>query len=345
MDLSPNISKPKIPLPAYHILGWLLYFNNDIIELFTEEQNINSLSLMFSYQLILMLIFYGFMYLIWPHTFQPGRYVWALPGLVIGVIVFILLRYFIQEMIFPILLNGYSNYGDHLSFWYFAKDNIRRPFVIIFLSGIIYLLMDQWKKDQQRQELEQAKTEAELALLRSQINPHFLFNMLSYLHVEAFRTDSKLANSILQLSGLLRYATQKSLENKAQLSHEIEHLTNYLQLMQKRFGEKCYVEFLVNGLVGKQRIEPLLFLPFVENAFKHGIYTNPDSPIQIELHIDNGSIGFTCKNKINHHQKDPGNGIGIQNVKKRLELLYPNRHHLAIHSNHNYFSIDLSIET
>lgn len=342
MNSNASISKRKIPFYVYHLAGWLFYFNEDIIELFTEKQNVYSLSLMVSYQIILILIFYGFLKVIWPRTLQPGRYLWAFPGLLFGVICFILLRYFIQEMVFPAFL-GFSNYNDSLSFGYYIKDNFRRPFELIFLCGIIYLLMDQWKKDKRSQILEKAKIEAELALLRSQINPHFLFNMLGYLHTEAFLADKKLAGSILQLSNLLRYTTQKSLENKASLSQEIEHLTNYLDLMGKRFGEKCYINLQIEGLVAEQRIEPFLFLPFVENAFKHGIYTDPTNAIQVELFIQNGQVTFSCNNKINHHQKDPGSGIGIQNVRKRLELLYPGNHNLEIKKEQDHFFVALDL--
>lgn len=328
------------PVYVYHIIGWLVYFFEDIIELIIEPWTTKSLALTFSGQLIALIVFYGFFWFIWPRTFQPGKYFWAIPGLLLGMLGFTFLRYFIQEMVFPAFL-GFSNYRDNLSFWYYFGDNFRRPLRLIFLSGVIYLLIDQWQKEKRNRQLESAKIDAELALLRSQVNPHFLFNMLNYVYTEAFMVDKKLANSVLQLSGLLRYGTQNSLKNKTTLQREVAHLQDYIDLMRKRFGDRCHLDFIVQGQVGEQPVEPLLFLPFVENAFKHGIYTQPEYPIQVTLEVNAKQLHFRCKNLINQHQKDEGSGIGIQNVQKRLQLLYPDQYQLKIEEENNVFNVDL----
>lgn len=265
------------------------------------------------------------------------------PGFIFGLLFFMVFRYFIQEMMMPFFF-GFSNYALDLTPWIYINDNFWRPFQLILLSSAVFLFVDKLEKDRRNQQLEANKTEAQLAFLRSQINPHFLFNMLSYLYSKAYLKDKDLAHSILQLSDLLRYSTQKKEKKGALLSEEIRHLENYLDLYRKRFGNRCFVNYQCQGEINRQRIEPLIFQPFIENAFKHGIYTNESTPIVIDFQIEENHLKFYCKNKINQHVKDKGNGIGLENVKQRLILLYPNSHQLTIAKEDGYFSVQLNIQ-
>ena len=250
-------------------------------------------------------------------------------------------RYVLEEILFPLIF-GFDNY--YIEGFFYIDDNFFRGFQMIIFSLAVYLFVDRFTRDKRREKEERIKSEAELSFLRSQINPHFLFNMLNYLHTEAYLKDEQLADSILQLSELLRYSTQKSNSNGALLQDELHHLRNYIELYKKRFGEACYVEYAQQGDPTDQRIEPLLFIPFVENAFKHGIYTDPKIPIRISVDVDEKRVRFACQNKISTHQKDKVSGIGLENVRQRLELIYPGRHTCQVASTNDIFTADLSVQ-
>lgn len=337
------IKKRAFLEPFLHVIGWLIYFSGDFDWFFKNEWEQEDLIVEFSECLVYISTFYLFYYLTWPFCFQKRRYFTAVPGVILGLIFFMVFRYFIQEMMMPFFF-GFSNYVMELTPWIYIKDNFWRPFQLILWSSAIYLLVDKLEKDKRNQQLENSKTEAQLAFLRSQINPHFLFNMLSYLHTKAYLKDEDLAHSILQLSDLLRYSTEKKDEKGAKLSEEMRHLENYLDLYRKRFGTRCFVDYQVDGTIENQQIEPLIFQPFIENAFKHGVYTDEKTPVVINFKIDKNRLAFVCKNKINEHTRDKGNGIGLENVRQRLQLLYPNDHELKLENVEGYFSVFLTIQ-
>ena len=339
----PNFFKTRVGIITLHVLGWIIYFLRDIIDYFVEPFDFELTCLSISFYFLIVSTFYLFYNWVWPKFLKPGKYYRIIPGIIGGLAYFIGGRYLIQEVIFPATL-GFGNYYIELDFFFYVDDNWWRAFQIIVYSAVIYLLVDKVNADKKRSSTEKAKSEAELSFLRSQINPHFLFNMLNYLHTEAYMKDEKLANSILQLSDLLRYSTQKSNHLGATLEDEIYHLKNYIELYKKRFGENCYLNYSQAGKPDGQRVEPLLFIPFVENAFKHGVYTDKNVPIVVDININGQKIDFRCSNKVNQQNKDKGSGVGLQNVKQRLELIYPEKHQLNINKTNDTFTVDLSIQ-
>lgn len=327
-----------------HVAAWVLYFNETIMWYTkTPDWDYQDILLSISEISIYIGIFYLFFSFIWPLCFKPGKYWLIIPGVILGFSAFIFARYLVEEVAFEIFF-GFSNYRDDLSFWFYINDNYWRPLQLSLFSGVIYLLVERVKRERRNNALEQAKQEAELSLLRSQINPHFLFNMLGYLHTEAYLIDKNLANSIVQFSDLLRYSNEKSISEVSTVKEEINHLETYLDLMKKRFGENCFVEYQCTGQKTLQKIEPMLLMPFAENAFKHGIYNDPENPIVIKIKLEDNTLFFLCKNKINSHQKDEGSGIGVNNVKHRLNLIYPNQHELKITESDSIFEVNLKLE-
>ena len=337
----PAFFKTKLGIFLLHLLVWCIYYIRDIYGYFVNPTDLQEVLLDLSYYGLLISSFYLFYYWVWPNILRPGKYLMVIPGILAGFVYFIGGRYLIQEIIYPAIF-GFGNYYDP-TFFFYIGDNYFRVFQMIIYSLVIFLFVAKFTSDKKKEQRATAKSEAELSFLRSQINPHFLFNMLNYLHTEAYVKDEKLADSILQLSDLLRYSTQKSNKLGAKLEDEIYHLKNYIQLYKKRFGDKCYVQYEQTGESGTKRVEPLLFIPFVENAFKHGIYTQAESPIKINVDVEKDVVKFSCSNKINRSQKDKGSGIGLENVRQRLELLYPNKHELSTDKKNDRFSVKLSI--
>jgi hypothetical protein len=205
-----------------------------------------------------------------------------------------------------------------------------------------------WSSEQQRQQLVLDKKQAELNLLRNQLQPHFLFNALNNLLALVDQKQTPLlATSFDRLSQLLRYVIDESRVDSATIGKEIIFIQNYAALQLLRFepGEVDF-DLKITGTHNEQAIEPGLFIPFVENAFKHG--TEPESPAKIAVTFDiekPGEIIFTIKNKvIDIHQDSKRTSTGIRSTKERLELIYPRKHTLEIDTN-EYFKVVLKITT
>jgi len=202
-----------------------------------------------------------------------------------------------------------------------------------------------YEESQKSTELEKTNLRAELSNLKKQINPHFLFNSLNNIYIMSKEKSDKTPETILQISDLMRYQTYDAAKEKVKLSKEIEFLDNYLKLEQIR-RDHLEVKSSVVGNVETILIEPLLFLPFVENACKYSAKTDGTKE---EIHInwtkDDTYLNFSIDNEKGHiPHKTENSGFGLDNVQKRLELLYPNMHILNITESDSLYSVDLRIE-
>ena len=210
--------------------------------------------------------------------------------------------------------------------------------------GFIVYLMAQEKA---RQEERQERLQSEVSFLRSQISPHFIFNLLNSI-VYLIRIKSERAESVtFQLSELMRYMLYESGDAQVPLDQEIAYLENYVELQKIRFDEDVDIRLRVDGAPSGQVIEPMLLIPFVENAFKHGVGLVQDPFIDIVLRISERELDFSISNKIapeSAEDKDQASGIGLRNVTRRLELLYPDKHQLEIWQADGLFSIHLSLK-
>ncbi|MEZ5040535.1 MAG: histidine kinase [Saprospiraceae bacterium] len=207
---------------------------------------------------------------------------------------------------------------------------------------ILYLISQEKAKAEEQRE----KLKSELSFLRSQISPHFIFNILNSI-VYLIRSKSDQAEPVtIKLSSLMRYMLYSSGEEQVPLSKELEYLQNYIELQKIRFEEDVTIKFELKGQVGVQLIEPMLLIPFVENAFKHGVGMIVDPVIDIVAQVDEKNLHFWVRNKKNKdrtEEKDASSGIGLPNVLRRLELLYPSHHQVAIEQDDDWFSAHLHI--
>lgn len=188
---------------------------------------------------------------------------------------------------------------------------------------------------------------SELKFLRSQVSPHFLFNVLNNLVSMARHKSDQLEPSLIKLSGLMRYMLYESEGKKVGVANEIEHLKSYIELQKLRFEEDVKITADIQYDESYSlTIEPLLLIPFVENAFKHGVTLVHDPFIRIALRITGHTIHFTVENKFGEENlsKDSNSGIGLANVKARLNLLYPDAYRLLVETRDNVFSVHLSLQ-
>lgn len=200
-------------------------------------------------------------------------------------------------------------------------------------------------QERRRQELENEVTNAQLQTLKYQINPHFLFNSLNFLYAQALPLSDNLARGTLLLSEIMRYGLQESVEEtKVPLDQEVRHLQNFVEFNQLRFANRLHVDFRVEGTLGFRRIMPLLLITFVENAFKYGELHDAQHPLEIRLTVDSERLHFFVRNKKRHGPKEHSTGIGLENIRNRLSLAYPDRHTLTLHDDPTTYTAELRIE-
>ncbi len=219
------------------------------------------------------------------------------------------------------------------------------PFVFtVAVSGAYKAISDKTKSDMWIREKQSEHLKTELSFLRSQISPHFLFNVLNNIAALIRMKSNDLEPTVMKLSSLMQYMLYETDEEKVVVKSEVDYLQAYIDLQQQRYGNELELQVLFDIPEEWHTIEPMLLIPFVENAFKHGgMLQHPE--IYISLKVNNNELHFTVKNKFEDTTaiKDKTSGIGLSNVKRRLELLYPGKHVLRMDNQSGWFIIDLLI--
>jgi len=214
-------------------------------------------------------------------------------------------------------------------------------FVILLLSSSIRLTREWYKNEKQTHIMAKEKLTSELSFLKSQVNPHFLFNTLNGIYSLANKKSDKTAGAIVKLSELMRHMLYESEKEFISLEKEIEYLKNYIDLQKLRLSKEAKINFNIHGDTNNKKIEPMLLIPFIENAFKHGVDAN-GADIIIELSISENNLHFRVNNRISESkEKDDNKGIGLSNIIKQLNHLYPGNHTLNIEEKNGYFLIEL----
>jgi len=220
--------------------------------------------------------------------------------------------------------------------------------IVVSASTILKIISDWLRQQRDMRDMMTQNMQSELNFLRSQINPHFLFNTLNSLYALSLKKDDKAPHIVLQLSDMMRYMLYESNVEKVPIEKEIAYIKNYLELEKLRHGPNVKIEFELGGDFTDLKITPLLFIPFIENCFKHGVNKSLDlSFVIIRLEAENSKIQFSIKNNkpsddFKIPQDDVG-GIGLSNIRRRLKLLYPSKHHLEIRETAEEFIVNLTL--
>lgn len=188
------------------------------------------------------------------------------------------------------------------------------------------------------------KFNAELCLLKAQINQHFLFNTLNNIYSFIIAKDDRAAQAVINLTGFMRYVIRNAKEEKIPLQEELDYITHYVELQRYRAVSKAHIDFMLNGLAEDRKIAPLMLITFIENAFKYGLSPEVDSLVWVDITINGNELCLTTYNKKARQAfPDISSGIGIANTRDRLRLLYPDRHRLVIKDDDNSFLVNLII--
>ncbi len=231
---------------------------------------------------------------------------------------------------------------DHFE-WRMVYNMIGILVLVLFVSSALKVAGDSFTRRQQEKD-------AELKLLKAQLNPHFLFNTLNNLYGLSVVKSDKLPNLMLKLSDLLRYSLYETKETYVPLEKEITYLENYMSLEKIRLEDTIDIQFEISGDLSSKKIAPMLLLVFVENAFKHlSVSKDKKSKVIVSLHEENNKLIFKCDNTIDTTGLNLDNiekgksGIGLQNVKKRLAIMYPEKHQLTINNSANEYRVLLTL--
>jgi sensor histidine kinase YesM len=220
-------------------------------------------------------------------------------------------------------------------------------FIVIFVSSLGFAF-ERFELESKQKALENERLSAEINFLKAQINPHFLFNTLNNLYYLAYTQSENTTEVISKLSQMMRYMIYESNHDRVRLSQEIEYMENYISLEKLRLNNNIPIHFHIHGTHREVMVAPLILITFLENAFKHGAGNNlSDAWIEIGLEIQEHSILFQIKNSKPEKMKiiqPEKSGIGLQNVKRRLELTYPEKYKLLTQDEPQFYSIELTLD-
>lgn len=218
--------------------------------------------------------------------------------------------------------------------------------IIIFLAVIFRKFSDSIRLEQEKQALLLQNTQSELALLKMQVSPHFLFNTLNNIDYLVTFDIEKASGSIAKLGAILRYMIYDAEVEKIALEKELKHIEDYIDLLRLRTLGDNYLQYQLNGQPGQLRIAPMLFLPLIENAYKHSAAKEGENIISIDIRIQKSNLQFVISNEYDTYRKPTNKtgGLGLNIVKRRLELIYPDRHSLTITKDNKRFKVELTLE-
>ncbi|WP_242527874.1 sensor histidine kinase [Allomuricauda sp. CAU 1633] len=216
----------------------------------------------------------------------------------------------------------------------------------IFVSAFLRVYLEWRKNEDLRKKVENEKVSSELQFLKTQLNPHFLFNSLNAIYSLTVKNSRTASDAIISLSELMRYMLYETDKEMVPLGKELEYIKNYVQLQRLRLSDSANVNLKISGEYKGKEIPPVLFISFIENAFKYGTDYEGKTYVDINFTIANNSIHFRVENKIGVQRKeDPNSGVGLENIKNRLKLLYPDSHRLHISDDGETFVVDMTLDT
>ena len=339
------ISNKKLSL-LIHIGAWCIMILPTLALTFDDQNDFNhDRFIIYAFNtLFTILNFYLFFSFIIPQLYDRNRIL----ILIIISILFLIFYPLLQYEIFAYLRDHVNIRWIRLKFRdYFLSQAYTTT---VLYTGLAYMskFTIRWVKDKQKQaDLINQNQTSELALLRSQINPHFLFNTLNNIYSLVLKKSEKAPEAMMKLSEIMRYMLYETNSDKVPLEKEIIYLESYIELLELRIKQKNFIDFKVVGDPVGQKIAPMLLVPFVENAFKHCDKKVESPGIKTKIEIRNSSILFEVSNYI---RKDSGEeittigGIGLNNIHRRLELLYPGKHKLEIKEIDNKFNVKLNLD-
>lgn len=324
-----------------HFIYWLLAFYFTFVRNPLEVQFAVPDLFITTYLIVFVATFYFHYLVVMKLVFKSFRWKFLFAGLFASYLFFTGARWLTEQLITELLF-GKTNYINP-TFANYMLENLHYSSMSIILSSLLWIVIYFIRLQEYNRIILEENKNTEIKFLKAQINPHFVFNTLNNIYsMVYFKSDQSLL-AIEKLSQVMQFTSYESQKEKVRLSDEINYITAYIELEQLRHQDSTFVQQhieLENDLV---EIPPYILSPLVENALKHGVASN-DAPIEVDLKVRDRQLSFRVSNVIGEQKKDKLGGIGLDNLKKRLEIHYPNRHQLKLTTNDNNFTAELQIE-
>lgn len=325
------------------IIYWSFNFLGNVITpmiFFPEKNGFYIQVLNMTYFLVGIATFYICYLFIIPKTFNPKKLYTAVLVFIFSIVCFAILRYLIEEVFLPATF-GFRNYDKETTLSYYFFDNIYNGSIIVFISGILWLLEKFGVIEAEKKQLEVERNQAQIQALKTQINPHFIFNSLNNIYSLVYQKSDKALPALEELSKLLRFSTKDLEKDEISLEKEIGYIESLIALEKLRIKNPELLNFEKDLVNPNLNISPMILVPFVENTFKHGDFSGKGFDLKISE--VSGILNFHLHNFKNKRSKDASSGIGIANVKKRLAILYPKKHSLIISETETDFTVEFMI--
>ena len=329
-------------LQKSHLLSWTAYLTYYLIAYtFVYGQAFNLLSIIsvIFINFTFVLAFYGSLLFLFPKFLYHKRYILFIVGCFILLLTITLFRIAVFKYLFPIFLNNAEKIHVDAQFMILIFWNTQ-IFIVYALGYYFAQRVIQQQKELTQKEIELAeqrarnailekeKSQAELAFLRSQINPHFMFNTLNMIYSKVFETNQEAGEIVVQFSDMMQYVTSTKLQaNEVDVSGELDFVKNYIDLHLKRFHYSVYIDYDEEGYMMSHRIVPMVLITLVENAIKHGQIDDPNFPLIIRASLIDDYFSFMVHNLKNlrpNGMEHKNTGIGVVNIEKRLAAVYKN---------------------
>lgn len=330
---------------VYHLLFWVGVLIILLIGIGTERGFLYALADGIIYVVFYgVLVYFNLLYLI-PNYLTKNKFMTYAALLILSALILTPL----QMLILYFINHGYEDtqqaiIRNQFSFFVFA-------FLVSSTSTVFKITTDWVRNLREKQELQTQTMQSELRFLKSQINPHFLFNTLNNLYALTLKKSDKAPEIVIKLSEMMRYMLYECNERRVLLSKEVNYIRNYIDLESLRQGQNVSINFDVKGDLSEQTIAPLIFIPFLENAFKHGLNNHiTEGFVNILLEVKHNDIHFNIENSKPDHiplqqpNKPKSGGIGLVNIHRRLNLIYPEQYDLKIDNNPKTYAVDLHLE-
>jgi hypothetical protein len=326
-----------------HIIGCLVFLTLPF--LFTPNRaafvdrfsDLRSLKELISYSLLIVFFYLNFLVFVPKLYFSKHYFYYGMVVLISYALIVILPELFMPFKPFP-LGPSHKMPPPPPDFIFFRFSHNFFLFLVVGLFSLMLRISNQWKQS------EREKLNTELLYLKAQINPHFLFNTLNSIYSLAIDKSDHTAPAVVKLSAMMRYVISEADKDFVPLAKEIAYVQSYIELQQIRFGDAVQVKIEVSGEPLGKKIAPLILIPFIENAFKHGVNAEDNSSISIRIDVlKTDLVLLVVNNKVHIEQpaeEQPG-GLGIVNTKNRLKLLYPGRHTLSVQETDHEYSVSL----
>lgn len=312
------------------------YVLNASDDFFSRFQYPKFLYLISFYTVFISIYFLNY-HVVCPRTISKKKIPLFIAAVIILFLIYSGMRYVLDEVLLFNITGIHNYFESSRRFSYYVMDNSYYATKAILFSTSLYLLLEFIESNTKIHSLQLEHKKAELSLLKTQLEPHFLFNTLNTFYTELVDTRPETAKDIHRLSQLLRYVTYETHQDFMPLNRELQFVADYIYFQKKRFEDNLFLDYEVEGIIGDQPIPTLVLIHFVENIFKHGILNDKQNPAKLAIRITNQEISVTTKNKISNSENYSKKGIGEVNLKRRLNAIYGTNFQLDFSQNEAVF--------